>query len=466
MQVNVASTVLALLAASLILYPVATAPPGQDYSIYNTEWNGCSLLKTIAEGEGYQVRTIISTMHFLSRLEGSAVLIIVGSTKAFTSSEVVAVMEFVRKGGALLLADDKGFSNVLASKLGFSFDGTPLLDVGSYTKNPNYPVVALKETHNLSRGVSYIVLNHPTGLHIGVPPEGMYDAVVVAQSSSTSWLDKNRNERWDVGEEVEGFIPVVVAFQLELGRVILVSDPTMFTNDMIQYGDNMIFAANVIRWLSRESTSFPVLFDVTHLQMLQDAPGLLAWVFSWVVPQLTILGPASIVALFVLLSLLATKFPPPREREEGYVRPKSFFEHRMAVMTPPWALYYLYKAFRRRLTKKLNLPPSADTPLIMAKVRETFPHHAYQVGGLLREFDDLTSPLRNAQPPWKREYVPSLNVTPFDLYIAGEITWEELKFLDSQPKMVGWFFPYVSLTEKGFINLVWRLTNLLKELGL
>lgn len=446
---------------------MANASHDQDYSIYNSEWNGCSLLKAITEGEGYQVRTVLSTIHFLSRLEGSAVLIVVGPTKAFTHSEADAVVEFVRNGGALLLADDKGHGNLLAQNLGFAFDGAPLLDVGSYTKNPNYPVVGLRETHSLSRGVNYIVLNHPTGLYIARLLEGMYDAVVVAQTSSTSWLDENRNERWDVGEEMEGFIPVVIAFQLGLGRVVLVSDPTIFTNDMIQYGDNMIFATNVIRWLSRESTSFPVLFDVTHLQRLPEMPRLLAWSFSWVAPQLTILGPASIIALFSLISLLATKFPPLGKREEGYIRSKSFFEHRMAVMNPPWALNYLYKAFRRRLTKKLNLPQSADTTVVMAKVWETFPHRAYRVGDLLWECDDLTSPLQNVQPPWKFEYVPNPGVTPFDLYTAGEISWDELKILESKPRYVGWFYTHVRpLSMEKFISLVWRLTNISDELGL
>ena len=102
----------------------------------------------------------------------------------------------------------------------------------------------------------------------------------------------------------------------------------------------------------------------------------------------------------------------------------------------------------------------------MVKVRETFPHHAYRVGDLLWECDDLTSPLQNVQPPWKREYVPSLKATPFELYIAGEITWEELDILDSQPKFVGWFFPYMRPLSRKFINFVRRLTSLSNELGL
>ena len=447
-----------------LLHPASTTAE-YDYSIYNPEWNGCSTLKSIIEGEGYHVRTVISTVHFLSRLKGSAVLVIIGPSTRITYSEAEAIVEFIRRGGSLLLADKGGLSNMLARMLGFSFNGAPLLDVGSYTKNPNYPVVALTETHNISYGVDYIVLNHPTGLHREALPEDLYGVVIVARSSSASWLDENHNERWDVGEEEGSFIPVVIAFNFGNGRVVLVSDPTVFTNDMIRYGGNLAFAKNTIRWLSYGNIEFPVIFDVTHIAGLPEEPRLLAWALSLVTPWMTVLGPAFIAFLSILLSLSATKFPHLKGREEIHILPRSIFEHRMAVMNRPWALHYLYRAFLRRLRGRLNLPPSADLRLIMAKVRETYPSkEAHKVRRLLRELENLTSPLRSLEPPWKRRYTLGPTFSPLELYIAGEITYEDMKAMGSRYKLVDLSTPYIG--RERFINLVRRLNILSEELGL
>jgi len=76
-------------------------------------------------------------------------------------------------------------------------------------------------------------------------------------------------------DEWAGILPVAGALEvppvdesLRHGRLVAVSDPSLFTNDMLEWGDNRRFASNIIQWLSEGySEPLPVLFCESLLEV-------------------------------------------------------------------------------------------------------------------------------------------------------------------------------------------------------
>ncbi|MBS7287863.1 MAG: DUF4350 domain-containing protein [Candidatus Freyarchaeota archaeon] len=255
----------------------------QDFSLYNTAWNGCFMLRIELTRNGYDVRPLLSSLSILSRAEGTTVVILAPSS-FINPLEAIQLADFVRKGGGLLIADDFGTGNIFTMLLFYSlglpspqFWNAPLL--GSYTGGVSTwtytpAVTEFNTSHPIFKDVRQIILNWPTALW-NVPPENQ------AAALSPAFIDMNRNGQMDPLELLPS-ATVVAVYDLESmgfevggqnvsygkGRIVVVSDPSIFNNDMLLRGDNLRFAINIIDWLSRRNEggeSNLVVFDEAHL---------------------------------------------------------------------------------------------------------------------------------------------------------------------------------------------------------
>lgn len=82
-----------------------------DFSIYNTEWNGLSTYRSMIEENGNQVSAIQSSMSIVTRYNGSAVLVIMGPVRDFSTDTVFSIFGHLSNGGSVLVADDFGTAN-------------------------------------------------------------------------------------------------------------------------------------------------------------------------------------------------------------------------------------------------------------------------------------------------------------------------------------------------------------------
>jgi hypothetical protein len=98
------------------------------------------------------------------------------------------------------------------------------------------------------------MLNHGSTVDPG-------DATTLATSSEFSYLDRNRNEQLDDAETLRER-PVVAVESVGDGSVIVVSDPSLFLNAMLDRSDNSAFATNLM------ATHQTVLLDVSHTAAL------------------------------------------------------------------------------------------------------------------------------------------------------------------------------------------------------
>ena len=202
-----------------------------DFSMFNTNWNGCSEFAKVLVERGKIAPVLYSYNSIDLKREG--VLIVVGPDVDFSPLEIEEVRSFLEEGGTLFIADDFGLANSLLEGLEVKgkFSDKPLGDI-FYCKRADFPVVARIEDPQLSYGVEKLVLNIPsviTGL------EGEEEVF----SSKVSVVGGNRRS-----------YPILAEIRYGAGRVILLSDPDILINDMA--AENGKFIDNLVGYLGSD----------------------------------------------------------------------------------------------------------------------------------------------------------------------------------------------------------------------
>ena len=224
-----------LVFAGIFLLIVPLAVPviktSADFSMFNTNWNGCSEFAKVLFDNG-KIAPVLYPYNSID-LKREGVLIVVGPDVGFSSLEIEEVRKFIEKGGTLFIADDFGLANSLLEGLGIKgkFSDKPLGDI-FYSKRADFPVVARIEDPELSYGVEKLVLNIPsviTGL------EGEEEVF----SSKVSVVGGNRRS-----------YPILAEIRYGAGRVILLSDPDILINDMAT--ENGKFIDNLVGYLGSD----------------------------------------------------------------------------------------------------------------------------------------------------------------------------------------------------------------------
>jgi hypothetical protein len=284
----------------------------RQFSIYNTGFDGTSVLRSNLESEGYTIKPIVSTLNVLTRLdEAGWVLTIIGPTIFFDPSETAALMYFISRGGSVLIADDFGSANDMLSVInaflpslignfdtrgvpiqGLKFNKSLLMDAASYYSSPVMPVIETfysEAGFPSTTGVNSIITSFPTAITFKIydnttdtvkwVPIFSYQNVTIpsgfAVSSSESWLEKDvekaRQGDFFPDEDEWGGAPFSVILPLPLsagggGNIILCSDPSIFINELMTFAayDNSQLATNLFDWLDFNNTR-TIYYDESHL---------------------------------------------------------------------------------------------------------------------------------------------------------------------------------------------------------
>lgn len=217
----------------------------EDFNLQNTDWNGLSHMASSA-----QVMPLYSTAGLAGPGSGRT-LLIVSPGNNFTEAESSQVLTFLRGGGRVVVADDFGNADSLLDSIGspITIDPIPLYQYENYYVNRTFPIVTNISSSPYTRNVRQLVLDHPASLNVSG------NAEVLISSSDKAWLDYNGNMSLDNDERM-GTYPVVARSGYAGGELIVVSDPDIFINSMLDKGDNTAFMADVL--------TGPVLVDVSH----------------------------------------------------------------------------------------------------------------------------------------------------------------------------------------------------------
>ncbi len=295
---------------SALAVPILTT--NTDFSIYNTDWNGCSSLtvRTYKTGDLLPSISVKNTESDILVVHDSFIdydlesnnssILIIGPSLTFSDSEANYIQHFLSDGGKVLLADDFGTGNDLLKKINSTtrFSSSLLIDL-AYEKKPQYGVVFDLNEHPITTNVSRILLNYATTLRVG------RNTTILARSSDGSWLDSNMNGRMDEWEQ-KGPMPVLAVERYGEGELILLSDPSVLVNLMYKYLDNSVFDDNLLGYLG--SGRDVILIDESH----RAPTGPFASIF-FAFAYLTTLQKIGILFLLgVTLFVVGTKFPNQR----------------------------------------------------------------------------------------------------------------------------------------------------------
>ncbi len=227
------------------------------FGAYNSGWDGTSALRSTASGTGAQVTVAQETGAYDRVPARRTVAFVVAPTSTYDSREILRLREFVRRGGVLVVAaDDNESVNYLLQGLGARarLDGRPLRDARVNYRTPAMPMVSPGPNQSLVTGVDSVTLNYGTA----VRPRG---ATVVLNTSEYAYLDANRNGTID-GDERLAARPVATVERIGAGRVVAVSDASVFINAMLDRSGNRQFVRQLVDGRSR------VLVDSSHAARL------------------------------------------------------------------------------------------------------------------------------------------------------------------------------------------------------
>ncbi len=218
-----------------------------DYSIYNEEWNGLTTFVAVVRGMGLRVRA--PHMVDWGEIDRDDVLVLLYPTSQLDPSHLSA---FVRNGGRVLIADDFGRSDQLLAQLG-SILRSDAIGVGAARYHDDRPFAPIAQPylpeHPLAQGVEELATNHPAIL----PEMGGAEAVI----------------GFGRGEAV------VAAGTLGSGRFVVLSDPSVFINRMMQFPGNLQFAINVIRYLKIDGSTTRIVVVAGEFETRGQPKGLL-----------------------------------------------------------------------------------------------------------------------------------------------------------------------------------------------
>lgn len=236
------------------------------FSPHNTEWDGTSQLQELAADNG-TVAVAASTDRYESVEPSSTTAIVIAPESSYDSTDTERIQRFVEDGGMLVVADDFGPNgNQLLAAVGATarFDGAMLRDRENNFRQSSFPVANNVSEHPTTTTVEQLTLNNGTVIE----PNG---ATPVVASSSFSYLDPVGADDLD-DETAFSSYPVVTVEPVGEGTVLVVSDPSLLINAMLEQPDNEAFAANLV------DTNDQTLVDSSHTAATPPLVDGVSWV--------------------------------------------------------------------------------------------------------------------------------------------------------------------------------------------
>lgn len=268
---SLAVCLVAFMAVTTVLEP--GAPAGVAYNPLLDEPLACSEFFTLLETR-YTSKTLLTSYSTLASSAPNSVLVMMGPTEPFTSGEESALETFVKGGGTLILiADNGGTGHSLSISTTTSYFGTssslaiessPLRDLDSFEKRPDFVLLKNFVSHPMVENVSSILTNYPSVITSGGGWSTTNNRVSgdIAWTSTKSFLDQDGDGIRDT-EESAGPFSVIAVKETGDGRLVLIADPGIFVNDMIDRANNRQFATSLFDWATENGYRL-VVFDLTH----------------------------------------------------------------------------------------------------------------------------------------------------------------------------------------------------------
>jgi hypothetical protein len=209
-------SLLGALGGVLVIGARRAAAGERDYSPWHEGWNGLSKLVAMARQTGAVVR--VENDVTLDALATTTALFFIYPTATLPSDDL---RRFLSSGGTVVLADDFGSADDFLAELGVQkLEISSLSSVQTYAGDGRLAIAeSHRPTHPLAFEVDQIVTNHPAYFRSDFTP-----------------VFKFSNPEYGA----------VLSLTVGPGRLVLLSDPSIFINLMLQFPDNRQFTRNLL----------------------------------------------------------------------------------------------------------------------------------------------------------------------------------------------------------------------------
>ena len=240
---------------------------------YNPSWDGTSTVRTTIASETGGQPVVVNTAAYDRAEANDTLAVILAPRETYNTSEVNRIQAFLDRGGTVLVAEDRRTeTNQLLTNLGVQarIDGEPLRDPRQYYRNPAAPVITDISTNSTLGETDQFTLNRGTVLR-------STDGTAIANTSEFSYLDQNGNEQLDRSEPLRSY-PVLASERVSNGRVLVLSDPSVFINQMIERDGNRAFLDQLI------ASNDYIMLDYSHSPGTTPAIEFWLWIYrtAWV----------------------------------------------------------------------------------------------------------------------------------------------------------------------------------------
>lgn len=246
----------ALAGTLLVALFVAASTSGSAFGTYNPGWDGASQLRVEADAVDSDT-TLARNVDAYDSVPANETTAVILSPDSAYGDDAARVRKFVRGGGIVVVAEDYGpHSNDVLAAVGATarIDGRMLRDEQFNHRSPAMPVATNTTNHTLVDDVDRLTINHGTV----VEPN---NASVLVASSGFGYLDGNGNGELDDNETLASY-PVATVESVGAGRVVVVSDPSLAINAMVDQPDNRAFIRSLFAGQEH------VLLDYSHAERL------------------------------------------------------------------------------------------------------------------------------------------------------------------------------------------------------
>lgn len=305
--------VMVILLALLILSEIAIMVglmPGDRPSSYREDWYGYSDTVETLESEGYEVKRIVSSASLLLQEENpeETLFMTLAPGRPYSLTEILAIRKFHSRGGKGILADDTSNINDLIRYYDVNIVEGQVYDE-IYLKSPDFPKVDVSSVDLFS---GTIVMNRPASLN-------SRSGRVILNTTSSGWVDRNGNGIRDVENQTVGETSGLKRLGVITnpsagpgeGNFVILSDPSLFSNEMLSVEDNQEFMLSAVEYLLPDGGTI-IVDESTH--SLEGPEGAVQSASRGIVILTTDINFKIVSASLVIIILLSSLyvFDPPK----------------------------------------------------------------------------------------------------------------------------------------------------------
>ncbi|RQG96020.1 DUF4350 domain-containing protein [Natrarchaeobius chitinivorans] len=249
----------------LVTLLVGASMSGTAFGLFNPSWDGTSEFRSAVDDDPEtELRLLEDPDRYPTDTANESVAFIVAPEQGYDESSIESIREFLEHGGTVVVLDDRGSTvNPLLSALGGDArieDGV-LMDERNYDRGPAMPVVDRTGDHRYTDDVDQLTLNHAGAVAPG-------NATPIVSTSDFAYLAASPTAELDSETNVTSY-PVATVEPVDVGAVVVISDPSIAINAMYDSSDNAAFLAGLY------ADHDYVLLDVSHTERLPPLVSLL-----------------------------------------------------------------------------------------------------------------------------------------------------------------------------------------------